>query len=439
MVYLESFRNFFESKSEEILLESNSSGEVLTHLTHLEELILASRAEQQQDANGNIFYKKVFLKKNGFNQALDFLKNVYDNLRGNANSPTFVTIKFDGAPSLICGFHPETNKFFVSTKSIANVTPKVNFTDEDIEKNHGHAPGLTKKLKIALKYLPSVINPGAIYQGDFLYDKDDLFSQNINGEELITFKPNTITYAVDKNSLLGKKVLRSNMGIIFHTKYTGPTLQNLMRSSNVDISEFNVSSNVLVDDAKFKDVSGTATFTKQETQEMSELVDRCVSVEKKIKWDSVLDQVYEFMNTFINSLIRTGKFVEDPVTEYDNFIEWLTNKSESSVEKMKTEKGKQKKRESFNEFLQKVEATKLSIINLFLLTKYLEQAKQLIIKKYNAAIKTKQFITNEDGTLQATAPEGYVAVDNSENMVKFVSRLDFSAANFAKSKEEKFK
>jgi hypothetical protein len=229
------------------------------------------------------------------------------------------------------------------------------------------------------------------------------------------------------------------MGIIFHTKYTGPTLQNLSRSSNVDVSEFNQSLDVLIDDAKFKDVSGTVTFTKQQTREMSALIARCVSVETKIKWDSILDVVYEFMNTFINSLIRSGKFVEDPVTEYDNFIEWLTNKSESAVEKMKTEKGKQKKRESFNDFLQKAEKTKLSIINLFVLTKHLEQAKQLIIGKYNAAIRTKQFISREDGSLQATAPEGYVAVDNSENMVKFVSRLDFSAANFAKSKEEKFK
>lgn len=439
MLYFESFRSFFDNKSEEILLESASGGEVLTHLTHLEELILASRSEPQEDANGNVFYKKVFLKKAGFNQALDFLKNVYNSLRGDTNSPTFVTIKYDGAPSLLCGYHPESNKFFVSTKSIANVTPKVNFTDQDIEKNHGHAPGLTKKLKIALKALSSVINPGAIYQGDFLYDSDDLITQNIDGQDLITFKPNTITYAVEKNTSLGKKVLRSKMGIIFHTKYTGPTLQNLSRSSNVDVSEFNQSLDVLVDDAKFKDVSGTVTFTKQETKEMSALVALCVSVEAKIKWDSILDVVYEFMNTFINSLIRSGKFIEDPVIEYDKFVEWLTNKSESSIEKMKTEKGKQKKREAFEEFLQKVENSKLSITNLFVLTKHLEQAKQIIIKKYNAAINTKQFISREDGSLQATAPEGYVAVDNSENMVKFVSRLDFSAANFAKSKEEKFK
>jgi hypothetical protein len=65
--------------------------------------------------------------------------------------------------------------------------------------------------------------------------------------------------------------------------------------------------------------------------------------------------------------------------------------------------------------------------------------KEFFIKKYNAAIRTKQFITDESGNLVATDPEGYVAVDHIGNAVKLVNRLEFSRANFAVSKGEKFK
>ena len=106
---------------------------------------------------------------------------------------------------------------------------------------------------------------------------------------------------------------------------------------------------------------------------------------------------------------------------------------------MKTEKGKIQKQQALDSFLTKLESSKMGVLNLFNLTKKLEQAKSMFIAKYNSAIKTKQFLTQTDGTLKVTAPEGYVAVDHLGNMVKFVDRLSFSAANFAISKGEKFK
>ena len=62
--------------------------------------------------------------------------------------------------------------------------------------------------------------------------RKDVF--HIDGDDLILFKPNTITYAVDQHSPLGQRILNSKIGIVFHTKYTGPTLQNLKKSSDVN-------------------------------------------------------------------------------------------------------------------------------------------------------------------------------------------------------------
>jgi hypothetical protein len=377
-------------------------------------------------------------KKEGLITAIQFLKELYEVFKGKVDSQVFTTIKFDGAPSLLCSYHPETNKFFVSTKSIANVNPKINYTEEDVDKNHGHAPGLAKKLKMALKYLPTVIREG-VYQGDFMFDQEDLKQQNVDGEDLILFKPNTITYAVERHSPLGQRILNSKIGIVFHTKYSGTNLQNLKKSSDVNVSEFNQTQDVFVDDAKFKDISGVATFTKDESSKFESLVDASETAGNRIKWDEIPENVYGFLNTFINSLIRQGRFVEKPQDEYDNFVQWLTAKANKDIEKMKTEKGKTQKQQALNSFLAKIESSKMDILNLFNLTKKLEQAKSMFIAKYNSAIKTKQFLTQPDGSLKVTAPEGYVAVDHLGNMVKFVSRLDFSAANFSISKGDKFK
>jgi hypothetical protein len=415
-----SFRSFFGQASGQIILrEQVDSGGVLQHLTHLEELILTSKMQ-------------------GLNLAIEFLKQLWSTLKGNTDSKTFVSIKFDGAPSVIAGYNPQDKKFFVSTKSIGNVNPKINYSPEDVDKNHGHAPGLAEKLKLALNYLPSVIRSG-IYQGDFMFDQRDLKRQNIEGEDLILFKPNTITYAVEQHSPLGQRILSSKIGVIFHTKYSGINLQSLKKSSNVNVSEFNQTADVFVDDAKFKDISGMATFTNEESENLQALIDSVSAAGNQIEWDSISDQIYTYLNTFINSLVRQSKFVQNPQKEYEAFVTWIETKGKNAVESMKTTKGKERKQQALSELVSTIQKNKLNILNLLNLTKKLEQAKRIFIEKYNSAIKTKQFLTQPDGTLKVSAPEGYVAVDHSGNMVKFVDRLSFSAANFVASKAEKFK
>ena len=82
---------------------------------------------------------------------------------------------------------------------------------------------------------------------------------------------------------------------------------------------------------------------------------------------------------------------------------------------------------------------KQTVLDLLELTKALEQLKMFFVKKYNDAIKTKQFLVQPDGSLKVTNPEGYVAVDHAGNMIKLIDRLEFSRANFSISKGEKFK
>ena len=78
---------------------------------------------------------------------------------------------------------------------------------------------------------------------------------------------------------------------------------------------------------------------------------------------------------------------------------------------------------------------KQDIINIFIVSKLLSDAKMIFVQKYNNAIyNTKHFVDDGQGGLKVTAPEGYVAVDRIGNGVKFVDRIEFSRANFAMDK-----
>ena len=102
--------------------------------------------------------------------ALKFAESVADMLAGNAASSFNVTVKWDGAPAVFCGINPENGKFFVGTKSVFNKTPKINYTNADIDANHGHSKGLSDTLKIALANLKD-LNIKGVLQGDVMFTK----------------------------------------------------------------------------------------------------------------------------------------------------------------------------------------------------------------------------------------------------------------------------
>ena len=135
--------------------------------------------------------------------AVEFLKSLRNMLTGSSKSKVNLSVKWDGAPAVFCGINPENGKFFVGSKSIFNVTPKINYTQADIRKNH--EGGLADKLSVCLKELPK-LNIRGIVQGDLLFTPGDIKSVSIRGENAIAFRSNTITYAVPENTELANKI-----------------------------------------------------------------------------------------------------------------------------------------------------------------------------------------------------------------------------------------
>ena len=388
-------------------------GKANTHLTHLEELVLTQGPK-------------------GYDMARAFLLELLEELKGNVDSRVKTSVKWDGAPAIFAGINPENGKFFVGTKSIFNKVPKINYTPEDVQRNHGHAPGLVDKLTKALRYLPP-LGIQKILQGDFMFDDEMISTIDIDGEPHYAFRPNTITYAAPVNSKLGQEIADSKFGIVFHTTYDS---LDSGASFGADVSGLNKVPGVWVDDAYFTDDTGTVTLTEDEELKVKKLVSAADQINKKFDYD---DLPMDLLNIYINSEIKGGQFLEDPEKSFLSFKRWYSGRLEKRIDKLKSQKGKMRATEKGQQMLSSFDDRKEDILNLFRVSRLLFEAKNIFIAKYNNAVyNTKHFIDDGSGDLVASNPEGYVAVDHIGNGVKFVDRLEFSKANFAIDKGAKF-
>ena len=381
------------------------------HMTHLEDLALDAGVD-------------------GVRGAIEFLSSLRDMLSGQTSTATNVTVKFDGAPAVFAGTNPENGQFFVGTKSVFNRgKPKINYTEADIDTNHSGE--LANKLKLALKELSGLGIKG-ILQGDMMFSNSDLKTDTIDGEKYITFQPNTIVYAVSPNTTEGKEISKAKMGIVFHTTYTGNTMEGLKASFGANISSLKKTSSVWVRDAYFKDVFGSATFTSKENDAVSKKITSLENLSKKIsssflKEISRNQQINLMLNVHANSLIRNNKKISVAGRIVD-FSKWLKERYQKEMDKLKTDKSKKKREDELNYLLKWVNKNRTNLKNLYEFQVDLVDVKTDIIRKLQKVKGIGTFVRTDTG-FRVTAPEGFVAVRDG-GAVKLVDRLEFSQQNF---------
>ncbi len=230
------------------LLQEDHAGKNL-HLEHLEDEII----------NNGVA---------GGRAAINFLQSLRDMLAGSARSSINMTVKWDGAPAIFAGIDPSDGKFFVAKKSVFNVNPKLYKTNQEIDDDLSGT--LNEKFKVALKEFSKLGIKGVI-QGDLMFT-NDISKETIEGVSYYTFQPNTIVYAVPVDSDLGRVMNKANIGVVWHTTYTGSSLPEMKASFGVDISKLSKPTSVWMDDATYKDVSGRATFTQKETDAVTKIL-----------------------------------------------------------------------------------------------------------------------------------------------------------------------
>lgn len=387
-----------------------------THMEHLEDMI---------------FNEGV----NGTRKAINFLRDLRDMLAGHNKSSVSSTVKWDGAPAVFVGIDPTDGKFFVAKKGVFNKNPKVYKTPEDVKEDT--SGDLQSKLLIALEEFSKLGIKKGVYQGDLMFTKGDVKKETIDGEKYFTFQPNTIVYAVPVNSDLGRKIAGARIGVVWHTTYTGSSFETMSASFGQDIaSKFKSVTSIWQTDATYKDVSGKATFTDDETKRLTAILSTAGSLFKTIP-ASLLNEFRDNAElqlrtkTFNNTFVRANRTIE-PRSHVKGLMDYIFNYYQKEIDTKKTEKSKlawkEKQTEAMSVFTR---FNARDFENVFALLNYLVAAKEMIVNKMNQASEIGTFLRTRNG-FQVTDQEGFVAIDHLTNdAVKIVNRLEFSRANFS--------
>jgi hypothetical protein len=373
----------------------------------------------------------------GAREAINFLRSLRNMLAGHSDVKVNVTTKWDGSPAIFAGINPENGKFFVGTKSVFNKNAKLNYTDADIDENHP-GEGLNDKLKIALAYLPKLGIKG-ILQGDMMFTKNDLKHETIDGEEYITFQPNTIVYAVPANTKLAKMMMAAQLGVVFHTSYVGKDIENMKASFNIDIGHLSTTKDVWFRDASFTDASGSATFTEKETADITSILSQAgrlfttipaLTMNKISSSETYLTQI----KTYNNTKVREGQEIRDTRAHVNGLMKYVEDKLNKEIIAAKKAETKDKRIKEKTEVMRFYRTNAAQLKQIFDLMNMIIEAKLMIIRKLETIRSIGTFVRTDDG-FKITAPEGFVAVDKLKgNALKLVDRLEFSHQNFNAAK-----
>ena len=388
-----------------------------THMTHLEDLIL----------DGGV---------KGARQAILALRSLRDMLSGNASTPVDISVKWDGAPAVFAGVDPSDGQFFVAKKGIfAKSGAKVYKSHDDI--NADTSGDLNKKLKLAFDNLKDVGIKGVV-QGDFMFEKSDLKAEKINGVRHITFHPNTIVYAIPFGTPLAKKIAKAEIGIVWHTIYTGTKFENMKASFGKSIAtNLKSTSKVWMIDATYPDVSGKALLDAKTTKTLNGLLSLAGKTFRKVE-APVLKELEDnkelnlVVNIYNNTAVRRGERITNPKAHAKGLIKFVNERYAKQISKLKTPKGKGRKEDERDKLLSFFSENNLSILEeVFKLHNYVTDAKLIIINKLKTLSNLGTFVKTKSG-FKVTGPEGFVAIDRTEGgAVKLVDRLEFSTNNFS--------
>ena len=389
----------------------------LKHLEHLEDEMLNYGVE-------------------GCKAAVSFLKELKKML-GHQESGGFMQTKWDGAPSVICGTDPQTGMFFVGTKSVfAKTAPKLCYSEEQID---GWYEGdLAEKLKFSLRYF-STLGIEGVVQGDLLFTSD-IKRERIDGEDLYTFRPNTITYGIPVDHPIGKAAGIAKVGVVFHTHYTGDVVADMQARAGAKVKG-STEALVVENDTPMHRVG----FSRAEMSEFDRYISKIERMcgicgpfldELVTKTGTTGDakfHIASYLKQFFNNEIKNARSIgkiDEAMYDMLNFYEEKTSKE---LAKIKTVANLTKKRALVYGSQNYVVDNVYKFKAMLTLYKELQAVKQMVIDKLDHLEEFRTFVQTEKG-YKVTTPEGYV-LHKDGSMIKFVNRMEFAYNNFTLQKQ----
>ena len=406
-----------------ILQEDASPRQVMTHLTHIEDLVVTKQYA-------------------GAAEAESFIKDLAEYFAGNAETAVNLTVKIDGAPAIVVGNDPADGRFFVGTKGAVAKTPKVAKSLKEIETLFDGKDELIAIMKDAFTYL-SPLRWTNVLQGDVLFTARSKRLQTLHGVTHVVFKPNTILYAVPQRSPLGKQIEAAKFGVSFHTTYVGSSLEEMAARPGADVARLSTSPDVVFISNEYRDLSGQITFTRVEMAKILSLL-RDVTVRTRrmqnntfVRFLQALPLLQTEFMMFQNALVRQGKSItENPSLFSKQFVLFLAGRQRDLSAKKKTHKGIVAVSDRYKAVAQAVATHYTSLVDMLGWQQAVIRVKDFILNKLDAPSKLGTFYETDRGVV-AGPHEGFVASDGDGNYVKLVDRSSFSKINMNTSRFRK--
>jgi len=367
---------------------------------------------------------------------------LYEELKGHTEkSEMTLSVKMDGAPAIFAwSDFPGLPKHGIGMKGIFAKVPKAWTSNEEIDEAMEDREDLAYKLKTFLKYLPEINIPkGQIWQCDFLFDDKSLQETEIDGESHWAFHPNTIYYVVPKDSELGETIGKAKVGVTWHTRYTGEDLQSVQANYDAKVSELTMIDDVMMTDPYIKSFAGKITFTEEESEDVEKTIEDQLTIARNLGkspgYKKIIEskEVVSLFTIFQNSLIKANVKISDmdPDGFIGEFIEFIQNRAAKEIEKLKSEKGKEKKAQKFAELIDDINQVKDDMYLMVHMISEVTRLKELFVKKLNHIGDFQTYLKMKDEQLRGTNQEGFAVSDIDGNVVKLVDRGEFSWSNFS--------
>lgn len=354
----------------------------------------------------------------GYQHTVNALNQAHEHIKSGGHS-SHLTMKYDGSPAIVFGRNPENGKFFVASKSAFNKSPKINYTHEDIAKNHGHAPGLMDKLHSALTHLKKVAPKKGVYQGDLMFTDEDK-KEKKGG---VSFTPNTITYTAKGDE--AEKVKKAKLGVIVHTQYHGKDLQSMSADPFPDHHNFGHDPDVWHKSAEYD--TRHVHYSDEDQKRYQDHMKEAEKIHKEggqKMYSAIQPHGGEggHLSTYINQTVRTG---ETPSVK--NLQKHIQDKYKKAAEKLKTPAAQGRREAEGQQHVSHIENNKEHYENFLKMHHHLQQAKNVLVHTLN----------QHEGGLEhhidnkRTNPEGFV-VNHAGEPTKLVNRSEFARANLLK-------
>jgi hypothetical protein len=336
------------------------------------------------------------------------LKQALDGILAAARNPSETTVKWDGRPAIIFGRNPNgefvlTDKSGFGAKGYDGLATSPEQIAQIMNMRGGERGELVAVYQRLFPLLRRAVPQDfrGYIQGDLLYSE----TPKLTGDSYV-FTPNTVTYTVPANTDLGKKISQSTAAVAIHTALAAPGAA----PTPIRAAALEPSSGLLILDPSLKEpreiklnaatVKDANSLLTQYGSAMDRLFNPAELRARKISDFPAL------IKTYINSRVRSGS--------YNNLVggfgEWVQEKAPAKAPRI----------------FEWATENKQAVAALFQAFLEISSLKNQVVRQLDAqAHDVQASINNEPGH------EGYVG-----NGMKFVDRMRFSAANFAKNNPE---